>query len=70
MVSAASLGHNGSPKSLPVFCRRLLEVPRLLLVVDTIEDAAALPLALYDDGKALGKGLILKASESFIKGLK
>jgi hypothetical protein len=34
-----------------------------------MEDAAALPLALHDDGKALGKGPILKASESFIRGL-
>jgi hypothetical protein len=34
-----------------------------------MEDAAALPLALCDDGKALGKGPVLKASESFIGGL-
>jgi hypothetical protein len=34
-----------------------------------MEDAAALPLALCDDSKALGKGPVLKASESFIEGL-
>jgi hypothetical protein len=34
-----------------------------------MEDVAALPLALYDDGKALGKSLVLKALESFIGGL-
>jgi hypothetical protein len=34
-----------------------------------MENAAALPLALCDDGKALGKGPVLKALESFIRGL-
>jgi hypothetical protein len=38
----------------------MLQTFNFVLVVDILEDNSACPLTLYNDSKALGKGLVLE----------
>lgn len=68
--SGTALCLDSSRDTLSVFCRCLLGVPGLVLVVDTLEDNLAFPLTLCDNSEALGKGLVLKLLKSLLGSLK